>query len=114
MKKPVSPNKEYVLVYDHKTTHGLAVPEIVVPQDTVVVNVHNVEHGMLEYTVKETGKKYETHYGYMFAENTEDNLKLLALYRQSCKEYSKAKKDMEDSLNRVTTVAGPFEGFRED
>ena len=111
MKIKPDPNKEYVLVYDHPPKG-----EVLVPQDTIVTNVHLSDHkhfmgGDLEFTVKATGEKFHTHYGYMFAENNEANLEKLTNFRQKRDEYFAAKERMNIASKEVDMVLGPFEGL---
>jgi hypothetical protein len=101
-------NKEYVLTHDFKGPPFIRA-------GTVVTNVRfRCEPGfmgdMLLFEVKGSTETYETHYGYMFAENTPNNLALLSKSQQVLAEYKKAKREWKNAFKAVATVLGPFEG----
>lgn len=125
MKYNPDSSKEYVLVYDYfVATEGPAVPDDpiyekyskeMLPQDTVVVNVHQIVErsalndtmgttGPLQFTVKDTGKTYKTHYGYMFADNTPENLERLAIARKLRQEWKEAEKRLRKANKQVATL----------
>jgi hypothetical protein len=117
-KRAPCPTKEYVLVYDLSDFGGVGAKwpyPILVKQDTVVINVRfantpNFMGDMLLFNVKETGEEFHTHYGYMFADNTPENLEKLRIYRHKRDEYFAARQASAKALKDVLTVKGPFEG----
>jgi len=104
MLKAPNPEIEYILTFDYKN----AFRDIVVPKDTVVTNV-TYTGSMLYFTVKDTGKTHSTFYGYMFAENTPENLKRLAIAREKREHYFRARKEIDEAYNAVDSILGPFE-----
>jgi hypothetical protein len=132
MKKPADPNAEYVLVYDHLAkadmTKGLfgygddEREKVLAPRGTIVTVAYVRQGGwlhegmtggssILEFTVKATGEKFKTNYGYLFALNTPENLRHLAEFHEVRDAYFRAQEELNRAEQRVETVAGPFEGF---
>jgi len=124
MKHPAQNDIEYVLVFDYPV-YAKRPDEILVPKDTVVVNLRYrsmggamaiVHRGILggdsrlEFTVKATGKIYETSYGTMFARRTPENLKKLAAYREALLEQKRFMAHVRALLEDIDTVSGPLEG----
>ena len=124
MKKPANPDVEYVLVYDFPpwAGDGESDDKVLVPKDTVVINVRYKSTSSLasavilggdselEFTVKDTGEKYTTNYGYMFALNTPENLAHLGMARSARAIREQAERAAKHAMEQVETVAGPFEG----
>jgi hypothetical protein len=131
MKQPADPNAEYVLVYDHLAKADMSKglfgykdeeKENVLAPRGAVVTVASVRQGgwlhesmtggssILEFTVKATGEKFRTTYGYMFALNTPENLQRLAAFHEVRDAYFRAKDALDKAGKLVDTIAGPFEG----
>lgn len=121
MKKPARPDVEYVLVYNYPP-YARTPDEVRVAQDTVVTNVRYVPtdstacrvisggSSELEFTVKATGEKFTTHYGYIFALNTPNNRERLREFQAARQARDEAARRVEAAFAQVSTVAGPFEG----
>lgn len=116
MNLPPDPEKEYVLVYDCVDYSGgtFSDDKETIPKDTVVTNVRfkgepNFMGDMLQFTVKSSGKVCETHYGYMFADNTPENLFQLEVFRDKQAAVREAERDRNQAKQRLATVRGPFE-----
>ena len=106
-------NKEYVLTFDYPLLVGAS--EVLVPQFTVVNNVHyKAETGILSFTVKETGVPFETAYGYMLTLNEPLNIEKLkwALYLRD--ESFKIELARNKAFFEVSQVSGLFEGVEDD
>jgi len=129
MKSAARPDVEYVLTLDHtaKADLGTSLSDsgdrVLVPAGTVVT-VADVRHGgwfhesmtggstALEFTVKATGEKFRTNYGYMFAVNTPENLRRLANYQAARAAWFEARRVMDAAHEEVDMVEGPFERSR--
>lgn len=120
-KRPADPSAEYVLAYHHPV-YARDPGEVRVPKGTVVVDVTYRPEGSLtqrtilggattlEFTVKETGEKFSTNYGYMFALDTPENRSRLAEVDRLRALRDEAERRFLRAEDEVEKVAGPSEG----
>lgn len=71
---------------------------------TIVTDVKRMPNNSLQFTVKETGERYESNYGWAFVENTDEANKIYAVYLEKEKILQKLKKECFDLLDSLPTL----------
>ena len=71
---------------------------------TDVVKRHN---DSFEFTHKESGKRYETNYGWALAENTPENIERINAYMESENKLNEVKRENKRLRNLIIDLDGP-------
>jgi len=72
-----------------------------------IIDVVKLENDSFEFTVKETGKRCRTNYGWAIAENTPENLEKIKRYLESDAKLDELKKETYKLRDEIIDLDGP-------